>query len=130
MSSAAYLGSVASESETARTLPLPWSAAVMLVGLVVFVSALCALAVDDACHHTPPPVDVPEPGTDRAAYCDALGAVPAWTALVAGPAMLASLALVALRRHPRWAVGAALTVTVLVVVNASIAHSLSFAYTI
>jgi hypothetical protein len=126
----AYVDGVAGRDETAKGLALPWTAAVMLVALVVFVSVLGALTIDDACHNTPPPVAVPEPGTDRAAYCDGVQALPAWLALVAGPALLASLALVALRRHPWWAVSAALAIVVLVVANASLAHSLEFAYTI
>lgn len=112
----------------ARALWWPVGLAVLVV--LVFVAVLCAAMVDDACHHTPPPVDVPEPGTDRAAYCDALAASHPWLLLIAAPTLLAALALVALRRAPLWAVGGALAVAGLACVNVSVAMNLAFRYTI
>ncbi len=125
---ARIVAAVVAKSKVAQ--PLSWPAVLGLLALVVLACALCAVGVDDACHHTPPPVDVPSPGTDRAAYCDALASVHPWLALVAGPAVLAALALVALRRSPRWAMSAALALVVLAVVNASVAHSLGYVHTI
>ena len=109
---------------------LSWPAGLAVLVVVVLVAVLSAVLVDDACRHPPPPVDVPEPGTDRAAYCDALAAWHPWLLLIGAPALVAALALVALRRVPRWAVGVALAVAVLACVNASVVMSLEFAYTI
>lgn len=110
--------------------PLPaWAIAAGVLAIALF-AALCGLAVDGACTEPGPPVSLPEPGTSRAGYCDALFSVSGWGVLVGAPAAAAAATGWAFRHRPRAWCAAGAVVAAAALVNACVAQSLPFAYTI
>ena len=91
----------------------------------VLVAALSGLLLHHACTHMPPPLDAaPDPGTPRAAYCDATDRQQPW--LVMGLAALLSGGALSVARRFRlvWSVGIAAALCITFLVAASVAFSL------
>jgi hypothetical protein len=106
-------------------------AVVVLTAFIVgAVATLCAALVHQACFHSSPVFDRPEPGTPRAHYCSAASPGAAWVILIAVPTACAvgALPLLRLRVGAFWAVIAVLCV--LMFANAWVASSLAFSSTI
>jgi hypothetical protein len=97
------------------------------------IAALSGILLHHGCTHMPPPLDLhgrPEPGTPRAAYCDATDRGQPWitiglAAAIAGPALL-----VARRSHIAWSAAIALLLCAAFLIVALVAQSLNAALTI
>jgi hypothetical protein len=104
--------------------------ALLLAGLAI-VAGLAALVVHGGCTDPGPPVDRPEPGTSRAAFCNAEnGAAPLllWFFL---PLLVEAVgATLLIRRHPGWAYGLTAVLAALVVANAVVVSTLPFRYVV
>jgi hypothetical protein len=102
----------------------------MLAGAAVAaVGGICALAVHHGCFHPPPPVVLPDPGTPRARYCDAVVASKPWILLTIAPAVATALVGMLLSRRPALVL-VVLAVCAALAVNAIVANSLTSALTI
>jgi hypothetical protein len=97
---------------------------------VAFVAVCCAVAVHTGCFHTPPPVERPEAGTPRAAYCDVLIPAKPWVSLTVGPTALVLAAGMLTRRRLWVLLCLSIVVCGLLVANAIIVNNLEFALTI
>jgi len=97
---------------------------------VAFVAVCCAVAVHNACFHTPPPVNRPEAGTPRAGYCDVLIPAKPWVSLTVGPTAFVLAAGFLSRRRLWILLCLSIVVCGLLVANAIIVNNLEFALTI
>jgi hypothetical protein len=102
----------------------------ILVVLVACVGVVCALAVHHGCGDPGPPVGRPDPGTPRAQYCGTMDR-PGWRLAVVVLAAAAVIgAAVIARRRRLWTIVATTVIAIVLVANAIVATSLTFALTI
>jgi hypothetical protein len=101
----------------------------LAAGATAAVGGVCALAVHHGCFHPPPPVELPDPGTPRAHYCDAVVASRPWILLTIAPTAVTALAGMLLPWRSALLL-IALAVCTVLVANAIVANSLTSALTI
>jgi len=106
-----------------RSLVPVWA----LTGLVALVALATAFAVHQACFHPPVPFERPDPGTERAGYCEALQATDPWISLTVLPSLAMLAGGLLLRRRPRVAMALAALICAALVANALVANDLDYA---
>jgi hypothetical protein len=103
-----------------------------MLGTLV-VAALSGLLLHHGCTHMPPPLALhrpPDPGTSRAAYCDATDLHQPWLAIGLAAIVSGTALSIARRFHVAWSAAVALVVAAACLAVASVADSLDAALTI
>ena len=95
------------------------------VAIVIVFGTLASVLVHDACFKIEP-IRVPEAGTPRAHYCNAVVAAKPWLLLVLVPTVLVVLCAAT---APRLAFPLAVILTAVLLANAIVANSLTFSTT-
>ena len=98
----------------------------MPVAIVIVFGTLASVLVHDACFKIEP-IRVPEAGTPRAHYCNAVVAAKPWLLFVLVPTVLVVLCAA---RAPRFAVALAIVLTAVTLATAIVANSLTSTVTI
>jgi hypothetical protein len=118
-------------------MPLPrrvsWRFTGALALGTLLVAALSGVLLHHGCTHMPPPLAVhggPEPGTPRAAYCDAIDFHQPWPAIALGALVSGTVLTLARRFQAFWSAAIALLVCAGFLVVATVAQSLDAALTI
>lgn len=109
-----------------------WITAGVLLAGVGAIAYACAVAVNHACYHAPPPVSIPVAGTPRAGYCDRVESLHLWWFLIGAPVLVTCIAFAAvhaLRRRVPLALGLATLIALATIANAIVANQLEWSIT-
>lgn len=121
----------ADEQHRQRTsLTAWWLTAGTLLAIVGGIAYACAVAVDHACYHAPPPISIPDISTPRGHYCAHIENLHLWRFLIGVPLLATGLALAVSWRRIWPAVILATLIAGCAIANAIVANQLTWALTI
>jgi len=101
--------------------------------LPVFVAvwaAFCAALLHHGCFDISAPFPEPLPTTPRAGYCDSVSSIKPWLSLTLGPTLLTGVFAFVYRDRPRRVAVFTFLICLILIVNAAVANSLEYSFSL